>query len=195
MGAVLRRKAWFLGAVVLLTVGSVLLGLWFRRQAEMRYDHHIAAAAQRYKIDPALVKAVIWRESRFNARARGQAGEIGLMQIREAAAFEWADAEKLRAFEHEAILDPEMNIRCGTFYLAKVMKRYLRADDPLPYALADYNAGRSNVLRWNKGEAQTNSAAFLAQMDFPRTREYALEIIERRNHYSRDFKPRQFALH
>ena len=65
---------------------------------------------------------------------------------------------------------------------------------PLPYALADYNAGRSNVLRWKKGAAETNSTAFLEQMDFPRTREYAQKILARRQAYTNEFKPRQLAL-
>ena len=189
-----QNKIAFLTGIAVLTVLSIVLGLWFRGRTEARYDRQILAAAQRYRIDPALVKAVIWQESRFNAQARGKAGEIGLMQVREDAAFEWADAEKLSGFSHEQILDPEKNIRCGTFYLSKVMKRYARADDPLPYALADYNAGRANVLRWNKGPAQTNSAAFLAGMDYPRTREYAQRIMVRRSNYLRDFQGRQLAL-
>jgi soluble lytic murein transglycosylase len=181
-------------ASLILVTFCILLGVWFRERAEVRYDRQILAAARRYMMDPALIKAVIWQESRFNARARGKAGEIGLMQIREDAAFEWADAEKMRGFAHHRILDPEANILCGTFYLAKVIKRYGQTDNPVAYALADYNAGRSHVLRWAKGAAQTNSAAFLAQMDFPRTREYAHNIIERRAKYVSDFQKQQIAL-
>jgi soluble lytic murein transglycosylase len=177
-----------------LTGGSILLGLWQRKRAESRYDQHILSAARQYRVDPALIKAVIWQESRFDSRARGKAGEIGLMQVRAAAASEWADAEKFRSFNHEEILDPEKNIRCGSYYLSKLLKRYTNADDPLPYALADYNAGRANVLRWNKGAAQTNSAVFLSRMDFPRTREYALKVMEQRSNYVGHFKSRQLAI-
>jgi soluble lytic murein transglycosylase len=189
-----QNKFYFVCAILGLTALCVLLGLWLRERSEKRFDRQILAAAQRYNLDPALIKAVIWQESRFNPRARGKAGEIGLMQIREDAAFEWADAEHVRAFAHERILDPEMNIFCGTFYLSKLMKRYKQADNPVPYALADYNAGRSHVLRWNQGPAQTNSSVFLGRMDFPRTREYALNIIERRIRYVSDFQPQQIAL-
>jgi len=37
----------------------------------------------------------------------------------------------------------------------------------LPYALADYNAGRANVLKWRNGSAMTNSAALIDQIGFP----------------------------
>src|SRR5689334_2407646 len=99
----------------ILVILCVLLGLWLRERAEIRFDRQIVAAARRYSMDPALIKAVIWQESRFNPEARGKAGEIGLMQVREDAAFEWADAEKLRGFAHQRIFDPEANILCGTF--------------------------------------------------------------------------------
>jgi soluble lytic murein transglycosylase-like protein len=49
--------------------------------------------------------------------------------------------------------------------------------------LADYNAGRTHVLRWNKGAAKTNSEAFLAQMDYPGTRKYAQNVMKQYESY------------
>lgn len=177
-----------LGAFAILIVANLGVWMWWRDRKEVRYDKDIIAAARKYSLDPALIKAVIWQESRFNADARGAAGEIGLMQIREDAAFEWAEAEKRGDFEHDHITDPRQNVMAGSFYLSKLLRRYQQTDNPLPYALADYNAGRSHVLRWNKGEARTNSAAFLAKMDFPKTRQYALNVMERCKYYQRQFK-------
>jgi soluble lytic murein transglycosylase len=165
--------------------GLILGGrfLFLRYQRMRQFEPQIAAAAARYHIDPLLVKAVIWRESKFDPGAKGRAGEIGLMQVREDAGFEWADAEHLPNFSHAQLWDSSRNIHAGAWYLAKLLKRYKNTDNPLPYALADYNAGRSHVLRWNKGAAATNSAAFLAQMDYPGTRQYAVSIMERYEYY------------
>lgn len=179
--------ALFLALIVAL---CALLGWFWKVRPEGRYDEFIRVAARRYKLDPALIKAVIWQESRFKAHVRGRAGEIGLMQVREDAAFEWAEAEKFPAFEHEEITDPQKNILCGSFYLSKLMKRYTLADNPVPYALADYNAGRTHVLRWNKGAAKTNSAAFLAQMDYPGTRQYAINVMKQYESYKDTFPGR-----
>ena len=162
---------------------AIFLGFFYKNRPAVRYDKDIKAAAQRYGLDPALIKAVIWQESKFRPYVRGRAGEIGLMQVREDAALEWAEFEKFPSFNHEEITDPQKNILCGSFYLAKVMKRYAMTDNPIPYALADYNAGRTHVLRWNKGAAKTNSAAFLARMDYPGTRQYALNIMKQYEHY------------
>jgi soluble lytic murein transglycosylase-like protein len=53
----------------------------------------------------------------------------------------------------------------------------------LPYALADYNAGRGNVLKWRTGSAMTNSQAFMNQIAFPGTRAYVKSILRRYEHY------------
>ncbi len=156
---------------------------WWLDRRERRADVHILAAARQYRVEPALVKAVTWRESRFREDARGGAGEVGLMQVGRLAAQEWATAEKRRSFQHHDLLDPALNTRAGTWYLAKLLRRYASTDLPEAYALADYNAGRANVLRWIQGPAATNSTAFLASMDFPGTRDYIGAILEQRARY------------
>ncbi|MEO6034860.1 MAG: lytic transglycosylase domain-containing protein [Verrucomicrobiota bacterium] len=174
-----------------LILASLLAGLigyffWSNRR-EHRQDGVIVSAAKRYRVDPALVKAVVWRETRFDASARGQAGEMGLMQIMESAALDWASAEKVFPFEHEQLFDPETNTLAGAWYLKKLLRRYTQTDDPVPYALADYNAGRGNVLKWNKGEAATNSQAFLRQIGFPGTSNYVRAVMDRYEHYRFEF--------
>ncbi|HVK58427.1 MAG TPA: lytic transglycosylase domain-containing protein [Candidatus Kapabacteria bacterium] len=188
MGRFLNSKPFAIACSIFIVALAIYLGFFYPNRPSVRYDRHIKAAAKRYDLDPALIKAVIWQESKFKPWVRGKAGEIGLMQVREDAAFEWAEYEKLRNFNHEQITDPEKNIYCGSFYLSKVMKRYKTTDNPIPYALADYNAGRSHVLRWNKGAAKTNSEVFMAQMDFPGTRKYAQSIMKQYEEYKLGFE-------
>lgn len=181
------KRAWPWLSLAALAL-AVVLGVWCCRQgAPHRYDRLIREAARRNAIDPALVKAVIWQESRFNPRARGRVGELGLMQLRELAAIDWSSSQGIRSFSFEQLQDPATNIQAGTWYLAMVLRRYQDTDDPVPYALADYNAGRGNVLRWNKGAAATNSAAFLDQVTFPGTRRYIENVVRRAQIYRRDF--------
>ena len=157
---------------------------WLR---EHRHDALIRGAAAQHGLPAELVKAVVWRESRFNEAAMGSKGEIGLMQVTADAAQEWADTRRDRMFRPVHLLDPSTNLHAGTFYLAKVARRYAATDRPLAYALADYNAGRGNVLRWMKGPAQTNSGAFLEAMTFPGTRDYVRSILARVPRYREDF--------
>jgi soluble lytic murein transglycosylase len=176
-----RRRTLLL--TTLLGLSVVAIFLWREERLEQQFEPQIRAAARRYEVDPLLIKAVIWRESRFNPQARGTSGEIGLMQIREIAAQEWADAERNRTFLHEHCFDPGTNTLAATCYLAKLLKRYTKTDDPVPYALADYNAGRGNVLKWNHDAAATNSVAFIAQIGFPGTQAYVESVQRRRAVY------------
>lgn len=180
----IRKNAWWLFLVIAIGVAITIYERWdiYREHSQ---DKVIRAAAARYGMDPALIKAIVWRESRFNPKVRGRAGEIGLMQIRKEAAQEWANAERIAFFSHEQLFDPGKNTMAGTWYLRKLMGRYSKTDNALPYGLADYNAGRTYVLRWLKGKefAATNSAAFIEQIEFPSTREYVKSVMKRYEHY------------
>jgi len=182
-------RRWHTLATVIVVLTVVCLW-WWRASLENRHDVVILAAARRYGVDPALVKAVVWRESKFDQRARGSSGEIGLMQVNRLAAQEWAAAEGLRAFRHEELFDPGKNALAGSWYLGKLLKRYEKRDNPVPYALADYNAGRNNVLRWMHGAAVSNSVAFINQIEFPGTKRYVQSILARYEHYRPIFPPK-----
>jgi len=184
-----RQWKWWLFAIIFLG-GLVKLVERYRTYHEHSQDAAILAAARKYGVDPALVKAVVWRESWFNPHAKGRKGEIGLMKIREEAAGEWAKAEHVVLFTHYQLFDPVKNTLAGTWYLHKLLARYQRTDNPLPYALADYNAGRAHVLRWAEGAAATNSMEFEAQIGFPSTRDYVRMVMKRYEHYRRVF-PRE----
>jgi len=177
---------WWLLALIFLG-GLVALIERYRTYRENSQDAPILAAAQKYGVDPALIKAVVWRESWFNPHVKGRKGEIGLMQIRHAAEDEWSQSEHVLLFAHQQLFDPAKNTLAGAWYLRKLLGRYQATDDAVPYALADYNAGRVRVLQWAKGAAVTNSAAFVEQIGFRATRDYVRAVMKRRNHYRQAF--------
>jgi soluble lytic murein transglycosylase len=191
-GMKLPRLA-LLGAILL---PLLALGIWlfvghdenyalqkrFFRARYDRYDEQIIQAAKRYGVSPSLVKAVIWRESRFHANMLGMHGETGLMQITEAAAQDWARAEKIETFTASDLLDPKTNIEAGTWYLAHALRHWAEKDNPIPFALAEYNAGRTRVTRWEKNSGLGGGFGaedLRSMMDFPATRAYVRSIIDR----------------
>lgn len=175
----------------LIIVGVLLLAFladrWRRAHLESSQDKNILAAARKYGVDPALIKAVVWRESKFDPHARGTKGEMGLMQIMENTGLEWAGAQRVPLSGNSLLFDSTKNVDCGAWYLRKLLARYSQVDDPEPFALADYNAGRGNVLKWAKGSAATNSAQFIQQIGFPSTREYVRSVMQRRMKYAAQF--------
>ncbi len=101
----------------------------------VKYDQIINRASEKYKIDPALVKAVIKAESNFNHRAVSPKGARGLMQLMPATAY---------ALQVPDSFHPEGNVEGGVKYLSYLMELF-RND--LSLALAAYNAGENAVIK------------------------------------------------
>lgn len=137
----------------------------------------ILQAAGENGCDPALIKAVIWRETRFDPQARGRDGEIGLMQVMPAVADEWATERKKTKLTADQLFDPATNLRVGSWYLAKALQQWSQAAEPVPLAVAQYNAGRSNVLKWVDANSMADADSFVESIKFPGTRSYVRDIL------------------
>ena len=155
-----------------------------------RFDPLIVKVAREYDLDPRLIKAVVWRESRFQADMTGRNGERGLMQVSEIAARDWAAAKGIRELRPEQMLTPELNLEIGTWHLSKAVQRWNSQDNAVPFALAEYNAGKSRVDRWvrtaekRKGQPVT-AETFQDSIDFPSTARYVRTILARYDFYKR----------
>ena len=151
-----------------------------------RYDAMIEDAARKNGIDPLLLKALVWRESEFHPDKTGTSGERGLMQVSQAAAKDWVQAHKAETYQPADLFSPRMNLEIGSWYLKKALTRWAAKDDPAPFALAEYNAGRTWVDRWiattRQGEA-TTAADLRIHIGFPSTRAYVETILKRRAYY------------
>jgi len=108
----------------------------------LAYLAEIEAAADRFSIDPALIAAIISRESSGEPEARGAVGEYGLMQIR-------ASTAALMGYtgNPDKLLNPSLNIRYGTAYLRRQFDRYSDEPDTARWAVAAYNAGTAQYKR------------------------------------------------
>lgn len=160
---------------------------WMSPARFHQYDRLIRTVALEHHLDPMLVKAVVWRESRFDPKKHGTHGERGLMQVSERAAFEWARENKIAGFNPDQLFEPKTNLEAGTWYLSRAMQHWTHQSDPIPFALAEYNAGASRAQRWSGGRslAEISERQFLQNIDFPATRRYAESIIDRYNFYKR----------
>jgi soluble lytic murein transglycosylase len=181
-----------------LAAGAAYLGLrsgdalytfyeWMSPARFHQYDALIQSVAISQRVDPMLVKAVVWRESRFDSKKHGSHGERGLMQVSERAAGEWARQNKINNFQADQLFDAKTNLEAGTWYLSRALQHWEHQADPLPFALAEYNAGASRAQRWTGGNevADVPVKKFLQNINFPGTRKYIDSIIERYEFYRR----------
>jgi soluble lytic murein transglycosylase len=164
-------------------VGVVLLGgfayvhfaqpaWWARLWHPLNYQQIVLGHAAHYDLDPALLAAVIYQESRFRADARSSSGAIGLMQLMPETAQGIADHTGGSKYKPSDLYDPEINVRYGAWYLHHLIQKY--GNEKL--ALAAYNAGQQNVDDWlvaGKGIA------------FPETRAYVKRVEELKKLYWR----------
>ena len=181
----LRRLSFFLLTVLFVVLaGEVGYLYWKDRQPqENAYDPLIANIARNDGVDPFLIRALIWRESRFDPLTHGEADEHGLMQVTPDVGQMWAKANKIEDFKDDDLYDPETNIRAGTWYLNRAIKRWSQTDDPVTFALAEYNAGRKNALKWVDPVAPLDHTAFLDRITYPGTRKYVEVILGKRDEY------------
>ncbi len=118
---------------------------WYLRvRYPLEYGAIVHAHARNYRLDPALLAAVIYAESKFDANAHSAAGAVGLMQLLPDTAEGIAERTGGKGFVASDLLNPEINVRYGCWYLRHLLDRY--GDERT--ALAAYHAGQANVDRW-----------------------------------------------
>jgi soluble lytic murein transglycosylase len=148
---------------------------WYARiRYPLEYQHIVSGHAENYDLDPALLAAVIYQESKFEADAVSSSGAIGLMQLLPDTAKGIAQYTGGNRFQVKDLYDPEINVRYGSFYLRRLLRKY----GDVRLALAAYNAGQSNVDRW---------LAEGGEIGFAETREYVDRVTELTEIYRRAY--------
>jgi soluble lytic murein transglycosylase len=127
-------------------VQHVQPGWWERLWYPLRYEQIVRGHARNYDLDPALLAAVIYQESKFQADAHSRSGAIGLMQLLPATADGIALHTGGTGFRIQDLYSPEINVRYGAWYLRHLLDKY--GEERM--ALAAYNAGQRNVDEWRR---------------------------------------------
>src|SRR5437868_10459427 len=170
----MRRRRFAVGAVIAIAVGAlVIMAIRVGPHAvqeltlPLRHEDIIRQQAREKHLDPALIAAVIYQESKFSDRTSA-AGAKGLMQILPSTARFIAKRSGGTAFVPSDLGTPQVNIAYGSYYLRYLFQRY---GGSKTLAIAAYNAGETNVGRWIQRAG--GAARFKAKdISFPETRAY-----------------------
>ena len=143
----------------------------------------IKAAAKRHNIDPDLLKALIWKESKFNPNAKGTKGEVGLMQIRpeKGAVTEWEKAHNRTISCKGVLFRPELNIEIGSWYLSKALENWKDYKYQYELALSQYNAGKRGMKSWTP---KTYDENITERITIPSTKAYVKAIMKKYQEYA-----------
>jgi soluble lytic murein transglycosylase len=172
-----------IGAVALLgIVGEIVFVAvdrskpeWYQRlRYPLEYQELVRKNARTFDVDPALIAAVIYAESRFRPDAVSEAGAIGLMQLLPETG-RWIAATGGERFRVKDLYDPKVNVRYGSFYLDRLLDKY----GDVRFALAAYHAGQGNADRWLAGDGE---------IGFPDTEAYVASVLEFRDIYRETYE-------
>ena len=150
---------------------------------DTKFSREIGEAAQRHSLPPELVRAVVFQESRFDPRARGAKGEIGLMQLLPSGAVaEWSRVCKKKAPTEDQLFDPALNLEIGCWYLGRALRRWKDYNDRVELALIQYNAGEARAKRW---KPDSPKGSVLPRIKLRTTKRYVEQITKRYRNYTR----------
>jgi len=180
------RRRRMLAALIVLGGAAVALVMVVRPVVDdalkeitlpLRHEDVIRQQARDKDLDPALIAAVIYRESKFRD-VTSDAGAKGLMQILPDTAKFIAFKTGGTQFELRDLGTPQINISYGTWYLRYLIDRY---DGNTTAAIAAYNAGHQNVDRWGGKDLR------LSDIQFPETADYTRDVLEKRDEYAKEY--------
>ena len=135
-------------------------------------------AAEKH-LDPALIAAVIYAETKFDPRSSA-VGALGLMQIMPGTAAYLAHRSGATTFTTADLATPQVNIAYGSYYLRYLLDEY---HGNVTDALAAYNGGESNVDRWIAAARAQGHALTVDEIPFPETRAYVARVLSAEGKY------------
>lgn len=154
---------------------------WYTRTVyPLEHTGVIRDAARRYDLEPQLVAAVVYAESRFDEHARSSQGAVGLMQILPETAEQIADESGGVTFTAADLEDPRVNVRYGCYYLRRALDAF---DGDVRAAVASYNAGMGAVSEWRAEAAAEGHELRPRDIPYPETRAYVKKVLEARRVY------------
>lgn len=175
----MKKKTKILIAVLLIIL-IMLFGILkiqnfiLKKIYKTNYSEYVYKYSQENEIDPLLTFAIIKAESNFNRNIKSKSGAIGLMQLMESTAIEQAEEVNEEIIVTESLYNPEINIKIGTKYYSKLIKKY---NNNMLLALAAYNAGIGNVDNWIKQGIIKEDGSDIENIPFKETNNYIRKIV------------------
>lgn len=182
-----RKIFKFVFALIFIFVLLNLIISYINYIFPVKYENLIEKYSLEYGLDKNLVFAVVNVESRFDENAVSKKGATGLMQLMPETADWIAKKAIFEDYREEDLKIPSENIKLGCWYLSYFIEKYNNLD----LALASYNAGRGNVLKWLKDERYSQDGKTLDTIPFKETDNYIKKVTFIKKGYEIIFKFRK----
>jgi soluble lytic murein transglycosylase len=184
-----RRRAFLsvVGVAALIVLVIVAMPLFRKAVNEfnlpLQYQDIIRQQASEKHLDPAFIAAVIYAETKFDART-SPAGAQGLMQIEPSTAQFLARKSGATTFTTADLATPQVNIAYGSYYLRYLLNEYGQSKIE---ALAAYNGGESNVNDWVARARAHRHVFAISDIPFPETQAYVAKVLRAQRDYRKTY--------
>jgi soluble lytic murein transglycosylase len=138
------------------------------------FKEYIDKYSKQFNVDPLFVLAVIREESRFQPDAGSFAGALGLMQIIPKTGKGIASQLGIPDFNSQMLLDPEISIRMGSYYLSKQLENF---NQNKYYACGAYNGGPGSMSKWISSWGDKDIDEFIEYVSYDETRNYIKKVM------------------
>jgi len=162
--------------IVIIVILLALAGLGYLAVMKMypvKYKTVIETYSREYGLREELVFGVILTESGFRADAVSNKSAYGLMQLVKQTADWGAEQTGMADYDFSRVLEPDINIRLGCWYLARLIKQFGSEET----ALAAYNAGSGNVASWLRDSAYSSDGATLDSIPYKETENFVKKVM------------------
>ena len=144
----------------------------------LKYEQEIIKAGEKYNLEPELIAAVIYAESKFQEDAVSDVGAIGMMQIMPET-FGWLCEKRGETYTADDLYDPFINIDYGAYYLSWLYEHF----GDIYTACAAYNAGIGAVEGWLESDLYSSDGVTLSNIPYGETSGYVAKIQNAVNKY------------
>ena len=137
----------------------------------LKYEQEIIKAGEKYDLEPQLIAAVIYSESKFQEDATSSVGAMGLMQLMPET-FQWLCDKRGEEHSSVELYDPFVNIDYGSYYLSWLYEHF----GDIYTACAAYNAGIGAVEGWLESDTYPHDGVTLSYIPYGETSNYVAKI-------------------
>lgn len=139
------------------------------------FKEHVEIYSQQFKVEEEFIYAIMRAESHYKKDIMSPVGATGLMQIMANTGRNVARLLGEKSFHERQLTDPKTNIRIGTRYLNRLLKKF---KNEFALAAASYNAGPHRVERWLSAFGDLEFDEFIEHIPFSETRNYVKKVIK-----------------
>lgn len=140
----------------------------------MPYQDAINRAAKEFNVDPRYLAAMMREESHFRKTVASPAGARGLMQVMPETGRWIAQNIGMKSFDTKMLLDPEVNIRFGAWYIRFLLDRF---GDDFALVSGAYNAGAGRMGEWRERFQNNDLDEFIEQLPYDETRRHIKKVM------------------